>query len=183
MFEFVRTSFWAIIDKLTHTLPTHISFDAYPIHYVINRFCCVLFPFSKVKAMRNFDITGMMGFWYMIQYYASSEELPEYGCMRCVFEVDTSQNQRPVQVTMNFTYDYSEDPLKEDLVGNITWIIPDFDAPAHWLHKEAICKAYQTRRSHFPRHTSYAMLCALHAIQTRASITHTYWTRTTILGH
>lgn len=37
--------------------------------------------------MRNFDITGMMGFWYIVQYYASSEELPEYGCMRCVLSM------------------------------------------------------------------------------------------------
>jgi len=86
----------------------------------------------KVKAMRNFDITGMMGFWYIVQYYASSEELPEYGCMRCVLSMSPEEHH----VTMNFTYDYSEDPLKEGLLGNITWIIPEFSAPAHWIHKE-----------------------------------------------
>lgn len=46
----------------------------------------------QVKAMRNFDISGMMGFWYIMQYYASSEELPEYGCMRCVFSMSTENN-------------------------------------------------------------------------------------------
>lgn len=46
----------------------------------------------QVKAMRNFDISGMMGFWYIMQYYASSEELPEYGCMRSVFSMSTGDN-------------------------------------------------------------------------------------------
>lgn len=41
---------------------------------------------------------------------------------------------------MNFTYDYSEDPEKEGLQGNITWIIPEFSSPAHWIHKEEICE-------------------------------------------
>lgn len=35
--------------------------------------------------MRNFDINEMMGFWYVVQYYASSEEACEYSCMRCNF--------------------------------------------------------------------------------------------------
>jgi len=41
---------------------------------------------------------------------------------------------------MNFSYVYTEDPLREKLQGNITWMIPDFDTPAHWMHTENICK-------------------------------------------
>ena len=44
------------------------------------------------------------------------------------------------QITMNFTYIYAEDPLREKLQGNITWLIPEFDIPAHWMHTEDICK-------------------------------------------
>lgn len=40
---------------------------------------------TQVKAMRNFDINEMMGFWYVVQYYASSEEAAEYSCMKCNF--------------------------------------------------------------------------------------------------
>lgn len=43
------------------------------------------FHFVQVKAMRNFDINKMMGFWYVVQYYASSEEAAEYSCMKCNF--------------------------------------------------------------------------------------------------
>lgn len=51
-------------------------------------FCSIfvlLFVDAQVKAMRNFDINEMMGFWYVVQYYASSEEACEYSCMRCNF--------------------------------------------------------------------------------------------------
>lgn len=41
-----------------------------------------------MKAIRNFDLNGMMGFWYVVQYYASSEEAPEYSCMRSIFSMD-----------------------------------------------------------------------------------------------
>lgn len=37
--------------------------------------------------MRNFDINEMMGFWYVVQYYASSEEAAEYSCMKCNFSM------------------------------------------------------------------------------------------------
>ncbi|XP_055914962.1 insecticyanin-A [Eupeodes corollae] len=87
-----------------------------------------------VKAIRNFDLESMMGFWYVVQYYASSEELPEYACMQSHFTF-SDQDQH---VTMDFTYIYAEDPLKEKLQGNITWMIPDFDVPAHWMHTEDI---------------------------------------------
>lgn len=41
---------------------------------------------------------------------------------------------------MNFSYIYAEDPLREKLQGNITWLIPDFGTPGHWMHTEDICK-------------------------------------------
>uniref|UniRef100_A0A1B0GQ06 Lipocalin/cytosolic fatty-acid binding domain-containing protein n=1 Tax=Phlebotomus papatasi TaxID=29031 RepID=A0A1B0GQ06_PHLPP len=40
----------------------------------------------KVKAMRNFELSEMMGYWYVIQYFASTEEAPEYSCMRSIFD-------------------------------------------------------------------------------------------------
>lgn len=45
----------------------------------------ILLILAQVKAMRNFDINEMMGFWYVVQYYASSEEAAEYSCMKCNF--------------------------------------------------------------------------------------------------
>ncbi|CAD7091222.1 unnamed protein product [Hermetia illucens] len=88
----------------------------------------------KVKAMRNFELNSMMGSWYVVQYYASSEELPEYACMRSLFDMSEADQH----VTMNFTYIYAEDPLREELRGNITWIIPNYNTPAHWIHTEDI---------------------------------------------
>lgn len=41
---------------------------------------------------------------------------------------------------MNFTYVFGEDPVKEPIQGNLTWLIPNFDVPAHWIHTEDICK-------------------------------------------
>lgn len=32
-----------------------------------------------------------MGFWYVVQYYASSEEAPEYSCMKSVFGLNNNQ--------------------------------------------------------------------------------------------
>lgn len=46
-----------------------------------------IYFFFKVKAMRNFELNSMMGSWYVVQYYASSEELPEYACMRSLFDM------------------------------------------------------------------------------------------------
>lgn len=43
---------------------------------------------------------------------------------------------------MNFTYIYAEDPLREELRGNITWIIPNYNTPAHWIHTEDICRYF-----------------------------------------
>ncbi|GAB0089296.1 Karl [Sergentomyia squamirostris] len=88
----------------------------------------------KVKAMRNFELSEMMGFWYVIQYFASTEEAPEYSCMRSVFDFSYDD----LTVTMNFTYIYADDPLHELQQGNITWIIPNFATSAHWVHTEDI---------------------------------------------
>lgn len=41
---------------------------------------------------------------------------------------------------MNFTYLYKDDPDMDLLYGNITWIVPNTDIPAHWIHAEYICK-------------------------------------------
>lgn len=45
---------------------------------------------------------------------------------------------------MNFTYLYKDDPDMDALYGNITWIVPNVDVPAHWIHAEYICEL--TRR-------------------------------------
>lgn len=37
--------------------------------------------------MRNFNLTSILGSWYVMQYYASSEEVSEYSCMRSVFSM------------------------------------------------------------------------------------------------
>lgn len=42
-------------------------------------------------------------------------------------------------VTMNFTYRFADDPLDENLLGNITWKV-DMNEPAHWTHSELTCK-------------------------------------------
>ncbi|CAH0553281.1 unnamed protein product [Brassicogethes aeneus] len=84
----------------------------------------------KVKAIRNFDLEKMMGDWYVIEYYASSEEALSYRCMHAEFSMST------LQVTMNFTYSFTDDPINEQLLGNITWTIPDPAQPAHWTHSE-----------------------------------------------
>lgn len=39
--------------------------------------------------MRNFNVNDMMGFWYVVEYYASSEEALEYSCMKCNFSMST----------------------------------------------------------------------------------------------
>ncbi|XP_017869656.1 PREDICTED: insecticyanin-A [Drosophila arizonae] len=88
----------------------------------------------NVRAIRNFDLELMMGNWHVVQYYASTEELPEYACMRSNFAF-SSEDQH---ITMNFSYIYAEDPLREKLQGNITWLIPDFGTPGHWMHTEDI---------------------------------------------
>ncbi|KAL0134086.1 hypothetical protein PUN28_001156 [Cardiocondyla obscurior] len=86
----------------------------------------------KVKGIRNFDISEFLGSWYIVQYYASSEEALAYRCMRA----ELSVSHENAEVTMNFTYSFTDDPINELLVGNITWKIPSPDLPAHWIHAE-----------------------------------------------
>ncbi|XP_011156843.1 apolipoprotein D [Solenopsis invicta] len=86
----------------------------------------------KVKGIRNFDISQFLGSWYIVQYYASSEEALVYRCMRAELSVSPEN----AEVTMNFTYSFTDDPINELLVGNITWKIPSPDLPAHWMHAE-----------------------------------------------
>jgi len=68
----------------------------------------IVFPFSvfkvsqyicflQVGAIKNFDLERMMGCWYVVQYYASTEELPEYACMRSHFSF--SKEDQHVGVT------------------------------------------------------------------------------------
>lgn len=84
--------------------------------------------------MRNFGLNAMMGSWYVIQYFASTEMFPEYGCMRSSFVTSDGY------VTMNFTYVFLDDPLATFQQGNITWIIPNYGQPAHWVHAESSCE-------------------------------------------
>lgn len=77
----------------------------------------------------------MLGKWFVIEYYASSEEALAYRCMRAEFSM-TSILQ---DVTMNFTYSFTDDPLNEQLFGNITWTIPNPGEPSHWIHSEDTC--------------------------------------------
>ncbi|XP_069669046.1 apolipoprotein D [Periplaneta americana] len=87
-----------------------------------------------VKAIRNFDLHELLGSWYVVQYYASSEEALSYGCMRPVFSVSSDR----LEVSMNFTYTFTDDPTAELLYGNITWEIPNPSRPSHWVHAEDI---------------------------------------------
>lgn len=76
-----------------------------------------------------------MGTWYVVEYYASSEEMPEYSCMKAKFTL-LPEN---LDISMKFNYSFLDDPEKEKLTGNITWQIPDVQQPAHWVHAEDIC--------------------------------------------
>lgn len=82
--------------------------------------------------MRNLELNDLMGPWNIVQYYASSEEAPEYSCMKCVLLMSVED----AHITMNFTYIYNDDPLRNVLQGNITWDIPNFSMPEHWIHSE-----------------------------------------------
>ncbi|XP_033214326.1 apolipoprotein D [Belonocnema kinseyi] len=86
-----------------------------------------------VRAARNFDVSEFLGIWYVVQYYASSEEALDYRCMRAELSVSSDN----AEITMNFTYSFVDDPINEQLIGNITWTIPSPDMPAHWVHAEA----------------------------------------------
>ena len=45
-----------------------------------------------------------------------------------------------LEITMNFTFSFVGDPDGEQMLGNITWVLPDIAQPAHWVHKEESCK-------------------------------------------
>ncbi|CAH1109585.1 unnamed protein product [Psylliodes chrysocephalus] len=85
----------------------------------------------RVRAIRNFDLQQLLGKWYVIEYYASSEEALSYRCMRAEFTMSSFEN-----VNMDFTYSFVDDPINELLMGNISWIIPNPEEPAHWVHSE-----------------------------------------------
>jgi hypothetical protein len=73
----------------------------------------------------------------VVQYFASSEEALSYGCMRPVFSMSSDR----LEVSMNFTYTFTDDPAAELLYGNITWEIPNPHRPSHWVHAEDTCKS------------------------------------------
>ncbi|XP_067009105.1 apolipoprotein D [Anabrus simplex] len=85
-----------------------------------------------VKAIRNFDLQELLGRWFIVQYYASSEEALSYRCMRAEFSMSSAR----LEVSMNFTYAFTDDPAADMLYGNITWDIPSPARPAHWVHAE-----------------------------------------------
>lgn len=43
---------------------------------------------------------------------------------------------------MRFTYLFKDDPDMDILGGNISWIVPNVENPAHWIHAEYICKLH-----------------------------------------
>lgn len=86
----------------------------------------------KVNLLKSFDFQQMLGSWYVIEYYASSEESQIYRCMRTVFSLSGDD----IEISMNFTYSFIDDPDNEHLYGNITWRIPDLKQPSHWVHAE-----------------------------------------------
>lgn len=87
---------------------------------------------SKTKF--DFQIKGT---WNVIEYYASSEEVEIYRCMRSTFNLSPDTPE----ISMDFTYSYADDPDNEMLTGNITWNIPSFELPGHWVHMETPCMA------------------------------------------
>lgn len=48
---------------------------------------------------------------------------------------------------MNFTYVYENDPANENLQGNLTWRIPNYDIPSHWIHTEDTCKFNEIKKT------------------------------------
>ncbi|KAJ2947556.1 hypothetical protein O0L34_g17346 [Tuta absoluta] len=98
----------------------------------------------EVRAVPHFDLLQMLGDWFVVEYYASAEEALEYSCMRAVFTQDdhvpATGKDGSIEfvpgVTMNFTYRFADDPIGENLLGNITWRV-DMNEPAHWTHAES----------------------------------------------
>lgn len=92
--------------------------------------------FAQLQPLIGFLFCQMMGQWFVVQYYASSEEALEYKCMRAVLSLSPQGNE----VSLNFTYSFTDDPDNDLLEGNITWVIPDQGHPAHWVHAEESCE-------------------------------------------
>ncbi|XP_065353482.1 uncharacterized protein Karl [Cloeon dipterum] len=88
----------------------------------------------KVKPMRHFDLSQIEGSWVFQQYFASSEEALAYRCMRGEMNVDSTA--AGILITMTFRYGYIDDPDDDVITGNMTWVIPDLNHPAHWEHAE-----------------------------------------------
>ncbi|XP_061704933.1 uncharacterized protein LOC133516168 [Cydia pomonella] len=102
---------------------------------IVNKFKC-----PEVRAVPHFNLQQMLGDWYVVEYYASAEEALSYSCMKSVFAQDdhvpAADGGWTPGVTMNFTYRFADDPLGENLFGNITWRV-DLNQPAHWTHAES----------------------------------------------
>ncbi|CAG9857166.1 unnamed protein product [Phyllotreta striolata] len=107
----------------------------------------------KVRAIRNFDLQQLLGEWYVIEYYASSEEALSYRCMRAEFTMASFEN-----VNMNFTYSFVDDPLNELLMGNISWVMPNAGEPAHWVHSEDTYEGVYNTYVLDSDYTSWALL-------------------------
>ncbi|XP_056634829.1 apolipoprotein D [Diorhabda sublineata] len=107
----------------------------------------------EVRAIRNFDLQEMLGDWYVIEYYASSEEALSYRCMRAEFTMSTFEN-----INMNFTYSFVDDPINEILIGNISWIMPNPEVPAHWIHSEDTYEGVYNTYVLDSDYTSWALL-------------------------
>lgn len=98
-----------------------------------------LFEFGEISIkIRALRILQVQGSWYVIKYYASSEESEIYRCMRTIFSL--SADLPEISMNMNFTFTFKDDPDNEHLCGNITWRIPDSQRPSHWVHSENICE-------------------------------------------
>lgn len=61
--------------------------------------------------------------------------------MRALLNITSAPTDHGLlEVNMNFTYSFTDDPINEQLQGNITWNIPKPEQPAHWVHAEDTCK-------------------------------------------
>ncbi|KAG8237146.1 hypothetical protein J437_LFUL011194 [Ladona fulva] len=83
------------------------------------------------RPLRHFDIHSILGGWHVVQFYSSGEEgAAPYRCMRANLSLSLPKLQ------MVFSYVFADDPLRETLLGNLTWDIPEMSNPAHWVHAE-----------------------------------------------
>jgi hypothetical protein len=86
----------------------------------------------EVRQLPEFNIFSMLGSWYVVQYYSSSEEALTYHCMRVEFRLSSGN----MDMKMHLSYRYADDPNDEIQGGNMTWQIPDPRRPEHWRHTE-----------------------------------------------